>query len=141
MTSALNRPELRAGSPEPTDHAAVDELLSAVPELAFADEFNRCVPQLQAAPTDGHAAVDAHYDERSRAEVVEALTTIQRAALAASNGGLAFLVRSMLHFAVEQPVPPSQHPLFVALFLRGVARVHGMAETPAAVALQMDRWS
>ncbi len=141
MTDALERPELGAGSPEPTDAAAIDELLSAVPELAFAPEFDGCVPTLTPVQTDAHAAVDAHYDERGRAEVVEALTTIQQAAVAASNGGLAFLVRSMLHFAVEQPVPPSQHPLFVALYLRGLARVQGAAETPAAIALQMDRWT
>ncbi len=137
MTS---RPELRPGSPEPGTPEAVDALLTAVPELAFFPVFDACVPELVEPDADHHGAVDRVFSSGGDAHVVATLVQLAEQADRTSNGGLAFLVRAMLLFVQEQPVPPSQHPLFVALYLRSLARFRGRAETPAAVAAAMDHW-
>jgi len=134
----IPRAELQPGSPEPKNPAEVDELLTAVPELAFLPEFDGCVPTLDGNVEASHEDADERMAELGA--VKTALRTLSSAADSQSNGGLSFLVRSLLHFIEAQAVAPSQHPLVVALYLRGWARSQGEAETPAAVAAAMDTW-
>lgn len=135
------REDLAPGSAEPEDPADVDRLLSAVPELAFIEPLGSCVPKLEADQPATHAQVDACFDQTHRASVVEALRKLEERAATQNNGGLAFLVRAMLHFAVAEPVAASAHPLFVALFFRAVARAQGTEDSPRAIALRMDAWA
>ncbi len=135
----IERDELEPGSREPSDPAEVDHLLSFVPELSFLDAFADCVPALPPSPPT-HAEVDAYFEGESLATVVAALRSVGGEAERTDNGGIAFLVRTMLHFIEAQPVPASQHPLLVALYLRGAARASGTAETSRAIANAMDRW-
>lgn len=137
-TSRIGAKALGPGSSEPSTSTEVDELLTFVPELAFRPEFDACVPSVDDAAT--HEDVDAHFDDETVEPVLGALKTLADQAAADSNGGLAFLVRTMLHFLQTQKVAPSQHPLLVALYLRGSARATGSSETARAIASQMDRW-
>lgn len=132
------RKELQPGSREPATSDEIDLLLTYVPELAFLPALERCVPDVEGPPH--HRAVDAHFDERGIAPVVVTLKTLATEAAAEHNGGLVFLVRTMLHFIEVQPVPPSQHPLLVALYLRGTARSSGVADSARRLADAMDRW-
>ncbi len=134
----IPRPELQPGSPEPTSPAQIDELLTAVPELAFLPEFDACIPVMDATIEASHEDVDSRMSDLGDVKAV--LQTLSNAATSQANGGLSFLVRSLLHFIEVQAVPPSQHPLVVALYLRGFARSQGGAETPASVAAAMDTW-
>lgn len=133
----IPRPQLQPGSSEPQSPREIDELLTAVPELAFLPEFEGCVPTLDASAEPSHEDADRMSDVRG---VTAALHALSQAATSQGNGGLSFLVRSLLHFIEVKAVRPSQHPLIVALYLRGSARAHGEAETPAAVAAAMDHW-
>ncbi len=137
-TSRISAKVLGPGSSEPGTSTEVDELLTFVPELAFLPEFDACVPSVDDHAT--HEEVDAHFDYETIEPVVGALKTLAEQAAADSNGGLAFLVRTMLHFLQVQKVPPSQHPLLVALYLRGSARATASSETARAIASVMDRW-
>jgi len=134
------RNELQPGSREPAGPNEVDFLLTFVPELSFFPPLEPGVPALDPGP-GSHEAVDALFRDEALEAVVSGLRTLSEQAVAEDNGGLAFLVRTMLHFIEEQPVPPSQHPLLVALYLRGVARAAGDADSPRAIASAMDRWS
>ena len=134
----IPRPELQAGSAEPKNPTEVDALLTAVPELAFMPDFEACVPAMEATQPPSHEDADARMsDVRGVAMALRALAAL---ATSQANGGLAFLVHTLLHFIEVKGVPPSQHPLMVALYLRGSARARGEAETPAAVAAAMDHW-
>ena len=134
----IPRPEFQPGSAEPNNPAEIDALLTAVPELAFLPEFDGCVPDIDRSTQASHDDVDERMsDARPVATVLHALSA---AAIEQANGGLSFLVRSLLHFIEVQLVPPSQHPLTVALYLRGIARSRGDTETPAAIAAAMDQW-
>lgn len=135
------REELRPGSPEPHDPADVDRLLTAVPELVFMEPLAACVPTTKADRPSTHTEVDALFDETRRAAVVNALRELEHRAHQENNGGLAFIVRAMLHFAVEEPVAPSAHPLFVALFLRAENRASQSEDSARAIALRMDKWT
>ena len=132
--------ELQPGSREPASPSEVDRLLTFVPALAFLPALSASVPHLaEGAAT--HEAVDTHFRDEPLERVAVGLRTLAQQATAERNGGLAFLVRTMLHFIEDQPVPPSQHPLLVALYLRGVARAAGDSESPRTIAAAMDRWS
>ncbi|MBV1858322.1 MAG: hypothetical protein KUG77_07910, partial [Nannocystaceae bacterium] len=134
----IPRPELQPGSSEPAGRAEIDALLTAVPELAFMPEFEGCVPTLDGVTETSHEDADNRMsDVRGVATV---LHTLSKEATSQANGGLLFLVRTLLHFIEVQAVPPSQHPLIVALYLRGSARCRGETETPASVAAAMDHW-
>ncbi|MCR9165620.1 MAG: hypothetical protein ACE37F_00410 [Nannocystaceae bacterium] len=126
------------GSREPSAPAEIDTLLTFVPELSFFREFDDCVPTV--GGTASHEEVDAHYDDAALEPVLVALRSLAERASADANGGLAFLVRTMLHFLQAQKVPPSQHPLLVALYLRGTARATGSTENARTIASLMDRW-
>jgi hypothetical protein len=132
--------ELQPGSSEPASPHEVDLLLTFVPELSFLPPLAPGVPRLPPGAAT-HQAVDDHFRDQALEVVVSGLRTLTQQAAAERNGGLAFLVRTLLHFIEEQPVPPSQHPLLVALYLRGVARAAGQDESPRAIAAAMDRWS
>ncbi len=134
----IPRAELQPGSSEPSSPAEIDELLTAVPELAFLPEFDGCVPSMDGCVDASHEDVDARMSELG--DVTSALHALASTAVSQANGGLLFLVRSLLHFIEVQAVAPSQHPLVVALYLRGWARSRNEAETPAAVADAMDHW-
>lgn len=129
---------LGPGSHEPSTSREVDELLTFVPELAFFPALEECVPSVAGPAT--HEDVDAYFGDDAVEPVIGALKTLANQAAADSNGGLAFLVRTMLHFLQTQKVPPSQHPLLVALYLRGSARATGSADNARAIASLMDRW-
>ena len=134
----IPRAELQPGSPEPKSPSEIDALLTAVPELVFLPEFDGCVPTLDGSVEASHEDADERMSELG--DVKAALEALASAATSQANGGLSFLVRSLLHFIEVQTVAPSQHPLVVALYLRGWARSRGEAETPAAIAAAMDTW-
>ena len=134
----IPRPALQPGSAEPDSRPQIDALLTAVPELAFLPDFEGCVPTLEDGTAPSHADADDRMSDLR--EVISALNALSSQATSEANGGLSFLVRTLLHFIEVKAVPPSQHPLVVALYLRGSARSRGEAETPAAVAAAMDHW-
>jgi hypothetical protein len=136
----IDRPQLRAGSSEPVDATQIDELLTFVPELAFQAAFEPALPDVSPG-TASHAAVDQHFREDQLAAVREALHQLAQRAASEANGGVTFLVRTMLHFIDVERVPPSQHPLLVALYLRAHARANGTPDSPRAIASEMDHWS
>lgn len=131
--------DLKPGSREPATPDEVDRLLTYVPVLSFLPELERCVPS-SSPPQPSHEAVDAHFEGQALADVLEALRQLQRQAERSDNGGMAFLARTMLHFAEVEPVARSAHPLLVALHLRGVARASGGFDTQRAVAKAMNLW-
>ena len=133
----IPRPQLQPGSSAPNSPAEIDELLTAVPELAFLPEFEGCVPTLDPRAKPSHEDADRVSDVRG---VAAALHALSQAADSQGNGGLSFLVRTLLHFIEVKAVAPSQHPLIVALYLRGHAQSCGETETPAAIAAAMDHW-
>lgn len=132
----IPRPQLQPGSSEPQSPREIDELLTAVPELAFLPEFEGCIPTLGSGGPS-HEDADRISDVHG---ITAALHALSQAATSQGNGGLSFLVRTLLHFIEVKAVPPSQHPLIVALYLRGSARSRGESETPASVATAMDDW-
>lgn len=135
----IPRAELQPGSSEPSGPAEIDDLLTAVPELAFLPEFETCVPIVDSSSEPSHDEVDARMSDTRR--IAAALRVLGETATSQSNGGLAFLVRTLLHFIDVQRVPASQHPLIVALYLRGSARARGNDATPASIAAAMDLWT
>lgn len=135
-------PRLVPGSPPPQGPDDVDLVLRAVPDLACWPELDACVlavpPGAAASPADLTRRVDA-------AAVARVLTGLEALAVRAErerSGGLAFLVRTLTHFLVgDAAVPAADHPLLVALYLRGAARAAGGPETPREIARAMDEWS
>ncbi len=134
----IPRAALQPGSSEPSNRPEVDALLTAVPELAFLPDFDGCVPSFDDSITASHADADDRMADLR--DVTAALHMLSSKATSEDNGGLSFLVRTLLHFIEVKAVPPSQHPLIVALYLRGSARMRGTPETPAAIAAEMDLW-
>lgn len=136
-------PALHPGSPPPADDQDVEFVLRAVPELAFFPELAACVP---AAPLTGEfpPARDAfagHDLEGLRAQVLDGLAALADRAERERSGGLAFLVRTLTYFLVgPAALPAVEHPLVVALLLRGAARAHEGRDTALEIARAMDRW-
>jgi hypothetical protein len=135
----VTRRELEQGYAEPSTPAEVEHLLHVVPDVAFMPELRDCIPsrphRASALTPD---AIDSAVDEAFRERVRQALHRLQDRAHAETRGGLAFLARTLLHFLDEEPIPASQHPLVVALFLRGEAAVGRLPDTPAAIGRAMD---
>lgn len=143
-------PGLLPGAPPPESDIDVDVLLRAVPELAFFPELDPCVPAVPAGrqpPPDPAWPPDpAELARRDgpdlRARVLTALEALAARAERDASGGLAALVRILTFFlAGERAVPAVDHPLLVALFLRGAARERGRPDTPAEIARAMDEWT
>ncbi len=137
----IDRVELQPGSPEPSNPADVERVLAGVPELVFLPAFEPCIPARPPEPTpDDHAQLDTLADDTYRQRVSKTLLQVEREAQARDNGGLEFLARTMRHFLDQRPVPASQHPLLVGLYLRGEARAGRLEDAPSVVAAAMDRW-
>lgn len=137
-------PGLLPGSPPPEHDVDVDVLLRAVPELVFFPELDPCVPAVPAGrgwpPTAAELAPLDGADLRER--VLTGLVALAGRAERENSGGLAALVRILTFFlAGERALAAPEHPLLVALFLRGAARGRGVAETPAEIARAMDMWT
>ncbi|MDC0666691.1 hypothetical protein [Nannocystis radixulma] len=136
-------PALHPGSPPPADDQDVEFVLRAVPELAFFPELAACVPAVTADGTwpPGRDAFVGHGLDDLRAQVLQGLTALGERAERERSGGLAFLVRTLTHFLVgPAALPAVEHPLLVALLLRGAARAHDGVDTPLEIARAMDRW-
>jgi len=136
-------PSLRPGSPPPRDAGDVEDALRAVPELAFSPELGAAVPTLPPArawpPAPDELLPFADPDLFAR--VLAGLGDLAARAERERSGGLAFLVRTMLHFlAGDAALPPAEHPLLVALLLRGAARARARPDTVAEIARAMDHW-
>ena len=130
---------IQPGSKEPTDPEQVEALLRWLPALAFEPELQACVPsRCRRAPLTP-ARLDAEADADFLEQVAGSLRALQSRAAAEDNGGLSFLVRTCLYF-VETRLPPSEHPLLVALFFRAEARGGKLEDSPAAIATMLDRW-
>lgn len=117
--------------------------MRAVPELAFFPEFAACVPAVPAVvswpPTPADLAGLDLGPERS--QVLAGLDALAVRAEQQRSGGLAFLVRTLTYFLVgPAALPAGQHPLLVALFLRGAARGHQGRDAALEIARAMDRW-
>lgn len=136
-------PGLRPGSPPPHDAAAVELILRAVPELAFLDELAGAVPRGPAGRSwpPGPDELAPLADAAFLARVADGLGALAERAERERSGGLAFLVRTMLHFLHgDGALPARDHPLLVALLLRGAARARERPDTLAEIARAMDRW-
>jgi hypothetical protein len=135
-------PGLLPGSPPPEHDVDVDFLLRAVPELACFAELDPCVPDVPAGRGADPAELARLDSPELRARVLTALTALGERAERERSGGLAALVRILTFFlAGEQAVPAVDHPLLVALYLRGVARAGGRIDSAAAIARAMDEWT
>lgn len=136
----MTRRELAPGSAEPSTPEEVEHLLHLVPDVVFEPELCRCVPRRRAADSLTPRVVDAETDAAWVDRVRDALRDLQERARLESRGGLVFLARTLLHFLDTEPIPPSQHPLVVALWLRAEAAAGRLADTPAAIGRAMDRF-
>lgn len=137
-------PRLMPGSPPPQDQEDVEAVLRAVPDLACWPELDACVPDLPAGPDAAPtpAELTRLVDAAALARVLTGLESLAARAESERSGGLAFLVRTLTHFLVgEAALPAAEHPLLVALYLRGVARAHGRREAPPEIARAMDGWA
>jgi hypothetical protein len=135
----VTRPELERGSAEPATPEEVEHLLHLVPDVVFMPELRHCVPSRVRATTPLTAeTIDAEADDAFRQKVRGALVELLARAREESRGGLEFLARTLLHFLDGEPIPASQHPLLVALFLRGEAAAGRMQDTPAAISRALD---
>ena len=137
-------PRLMPSSPPPQDPDDVEAVLRAVPDLACWPELDRCVPDLPAgrdvAPSP--AELTRLVDGAALARVLTGLGSLAARAESERNAGLAFLVRTLTHFLVgDAALPAAEHPLLVALYLRGVARACGRRESPPEIARALDQWS
>jgi hypothetical protein len=130
----VTRRELEPGFGEPTTPEEVEHLLHLVPEIAFMPELQACVPSHVTTPVTTET-IDAEADV---ATIRLALQELRIRAHLENRGGLRFLARTLLHFVDE--IPPSQHPLVVALFLRAEAAAGCLDDTPAALSRAMDRF-
>lgn len=137
-------PALLPGAPPPRDDDDVEFILRAVPELAFFPELAGCVPAVPAGdawpPGPGELA---RLDTAAlRTDVLAGLDALALRAEREQSGGLAFLVRTLTYFLVgDAALPAAEHPLLVALFLRGAARGREALDVPPEIARAMDRWS
>lgn len=135
-------PGLRPGSPPPEHDADLDSLLRAVPELAFFPELGACVPDVPAGRAPDPTELARLDGPDLRARVLTALESLGERAQREDNGGLAALVRILTFFlAGDRAVPAADHPLLVALYLRGAARARGDGDSWPEIARAMDRWS
>jgi hypothetical protein len=135
-------PGLLPGSPPPEHDVDVDSLLRAVPELAFFPELGPCVPDVPAGRDPDPAGLARLDGPDLRARVLTGLVALAERAEREQSGGLAALVRILTFFlAGERAVPAADHPLLVALYLRGAARASGGDDSWAEIARAMDRWS
>lgn len=130
---------LQPGSSEPANHAEVEALLRRVPELAFEPELQGCVPVRDPDVSVTPNEVDVRADETYLAALERGLQELQARAEGERNGGVLFLARTLRHF-LRGPIRPCEHPLVVALFVRGDARSGRHPDTPAAIASVMDGW-
>lgn len=137
-------PRLGPGSPPPQDADDVEVVLRAVPDLAFWPELAACVPDVPAGrdwPPDP-ADLPRQFDVAAVARVLTGLEALAVRAEQEHSGGLAFLVRTLTYFlAGPAAVSPAEHPLLVALYLRGAARARGRPDDPPEIARAMDRWA
>lgn len=135
-------PALLPGSPPPRDDEDVEVVLRAVPELAFFPELAACVPEVPAGAWPPGRPEFARLDEPAlRARVLAGLDALAQRAVRERSGGLAFLVRTLTYFLVgDAALPAAEHPLLVALFLRGAARACEGVDAPPEIARAMDRW-
>lgn len=136
-------PALLPGSPPPQDEHDVEFVLRAVPELAFLPELAGGVPELSVADDwpPGRDAFAGHELGPLQSAVMRGLEALAARAERERCGGLAFLVRTLTYFLVgPAALPAVEHPLIVALLLRGAARGRDGLDTPLEIARAMDRW-
>lgn len=136
-------PALHPGSPPPADDEDVEVVLRAVPELVFFPELRPCVPtDPVTGPWPPSREAFAGRDlEPLRAAALRGLEALADRAERERSGGTAFLVRTLTYFLVgPAALPAVEHPLLVALLLRGAARAHEGADTALEIARAMDRW-
>ncbi len=132
----VNHPALAVGVPEPSSPGQVEWLLRHVPDFAYLPAFEALVPHV-GATLDLPAAV-AGLGLPWRERVQDALERVATDARQAGAGGQCFLARTMLHFLVTQPIELSEHPLVVALCMRGRAQAGAFEDTPQQVARAMS---
>lgn len=134
---------LHPGSRPPDGPEEVEALLRRVPELAFVPELEPCVPHTPPgvawppSPADLVAGADAEF----LARVLTGLSALAERAERERNGGLAALIRILTYFLHgDAALPAGEHPLLVALLLRGAARAQGRPDAAAEIARAMDLW-
>ncbi|WAS96957.1 hypothetical protein [Nannocystis punicea] len=136
-------PALHPGSPPPADDEDVEFLLRAVPELAFFPELADCVGTggYDGPWPPGREAFAGRDLADLRDRALRGLEALADRAERERSGGLAFIVRTLTYFLVgPAALPAVEHPLLVALLLRGAARTHEGADTALEIARAMDRW-
>ncbi|PCC68117.1 hypothetical protein SAMN02745121_04538 [Nannocystis exedens] len=136
-------PALHPGSPPPADDEDVEVVLRAVPELAFFPELEPCIRagEVTGPWPPGREAFAGRDFEDLRTQALRGLEALADRAERERSGGLAFLVRTLTYFLVgPAALPAVEHPLLVALLLRGAARGHEGADTALEIARAMDRW-
>jgi hypothetical protein len=131
---------LSPGSPPPRDARERDLLLRRVPEVVLLPELVEvrfAQEVLSRIPSGDHVARIAALANEPYLERLCAVLerTIARAESEA-NGGLTFVLRSLLHFVTA--LPPERHPLVVALYFVSLAEGNPAEQQPAAVAREMD---
>lgn len=135
-------PRLAPGSPPPQDPDEVDAVLRAVPDLSCWPELDACVPDVPRDTPPTPAELTRLVDVAAVARVLAGLEALAARAEREQSGGLAFLVRTLTYFLVgDTAVPAVEHPLLVALYLRGAARARGRPESPPEIARAMDEWT
>lgn len=141
--TAPSHPALLPGSPPPGASEDVDFILRAVPELAFFPELEPAIPAVSSAVWPPGPDALARIDEHDfRADLLSGLQALSQRAERERSGGLAFLVRTLTYFLVgPAALPLAEHPLAVAVFLRGAARGRAELDVPREIARAMDRWS
>ena len=130
---------LGPGSTAPRDPSEVEHLLRRVPEVAFLPPLTELLP----APLRGELspeAVAAGADRAWLRRLIAALARVEAHAQRTDDGGLRFLAVTLRHFLTKEAIPPAEHPLVVALFVRTAARRDGGADHPATVVAAMNDW-
>jgi len=127
------------GSPAPRNPQEVEALLRVVPRIAFFPELDALLPApLPEGPVSAEAI--ASTDPSWLDRMVEALHALEQRAQTHDDGGLRFLAVTLRHFLTEQRIPPAEHPLVVALFLRTAARRDGLPDHPNDIGRALNAW-
>jgi hypothetical protein len=129
---------IEPGSPEPGSHEQVEALLRLVPFVAFEAEIEACLPRV-AIEADTADAFEG-FVSATRDRLLDALGELGVRAARTANGGLSFLARTLIHFLGREPVADREHPLLVALYLRGVVGVGSEGDHPVTIGRRMNDW-
>ncbi len=136
---------LQAGSKTPKNEREVEALLRNLPHFALLPDFEACLIARERLGSQSGKPVADQADTLFDANVMEsvrgALARVQDRAREENNGGQLFLAATFDHFLANEPdLPPSEHPLLVALYIRSLSAAENLPSDPIRMAAALDKF-